>query len=481
MKVKRADFKTSIKQTPKPFPHYWKHTVGSGHATLALRSDWQNQLLRCNRELGFKHVRFHGILSDTMGTLVKENKKLVYSFFNADQICDFLLSIGMRPFMELSFMPLALSSGEQTVFKYKGNVTPPKNYKEWEKLIYKFVDHFVERYGVAEVSSWFFEIWNEPNLSAFWTGNQEEYFRLYKYSAKSIKKVDQSLKVGGPATSHNCWIEDFLNYCENNKVTADFISTHHYPTDDFGKPGDDTVDQLAQSQRSILKKEVVETKSKCRKKPLYYTEWSTSSNPFDELHDMPYAAAFITKTIMEAQGYVNGYSYWTFTDIFEENYFSSIPFHGGFGLLNINGIPKPSYRAYELLSRLGNSQLFVEGKHPTVDVWVIFDPGLIKILITNWTLPKHKIKNEIINIQIEDVKKILCSYIERIDETHANARNAWVEMGRPNYLSFEQVNLLESASSLMKEQVSVFKKNNSIFVEIEMPPQGTACITLEVL
>ncbi|MEO7046920.1 MAG: glycosyl hydrolase [Ferruginibacter sp.] len=334
-----ANFICDTKTQSSYFPHFWEHTIGSGHATLALRADWQKQLKGCSKELGFKHVRFHGILSDDVGTLLCENNKLLYSFFNADHICDFLLSIGMFPFMELSFMPLTLSSGPDTVFEYKGNVTPPKDYNAWETLIKKLVQHWVDRYGIETVRLWFFEIWNEPNLKSFWTGTQEEYFLLYQHAAKAIKEVDTSLKVGGPATASNSWIDDFQNFCNKNNVPYDFISTHHYPTDSFGKPGDDTIAQLAASKRSVLRDQVIETRKKAGGTPVYYTEWSTSSNPFDDLHDMPYASAFITKTIIEARNNVQGYSYWTFSDIFEENFFSSEPFHGGFGLMTIMVYP----------------------------------------------------------------------------------------------------------------------------------------------
>ena len=347
-------FICDLKENGEAFPHFWEHTIGSGHATLALRADWQQQLKRCHRDLGFKHVRFHGILSDNMGTLVNENNKLIYSFFNSDQVFDFLLSIGMAPFVELSFMPLALASGKKTVFKYRDNVTAPKNYAAWESLIYKTVQHWVQRYGLDKVRTWFFEIWNEPNLKSFWTATQSDYFKLYKHAAKAIKNVHPDLKVGGPATAKNAWVTEFRNYCKKHSVPYDFISTHHYPTDAFGKPGDDTITQLAKSKRSILRKQATDIKKKAGETPVYYTEWSTSSNPFDELHDQSYAAAFIVKTILEARGQVDGYSYWTFSDIFDENYFSSKPFHGGFGLLNIYGIPKPAYRAFELLHKLGS-------------------------------------------------------------------------------------------------------------------------------
>ena len=476
-----VNFSSNAGAESTPFPHFWKHCVGSGHATLVLRADWQRDMTRCHNELGFKHVRFHGLLSDDMGTLVNENNEFVYSFFNADQICDFLLSIGMKPFMELSFMPLALSSGDDIVFHYKGNITQPRDYSEWGALISKLVQHWVTRYGINEVSQWFFEVWNEPNLSAFWRGSQADYFKLYQYTAEAIKTVNSLLRVGGPATADNAWVPEFLEFCDKNKVPVDFVSTHHYPTDDFGQPGDDTIAQLAASRRSALKGEVAKVKEQIKGKPLYYTEWCTSSNPFDELHDMPYAAAFIVKTVMEAQGYVDGYSYWTFSDIFEENYFSSIPFHGGFGLMNIYGIPKPAYRAYQLLSSIGTELMPVIGTHETVDVWITRKPGIIKIMITNWALPRHDLRAETISIQLKDAGKVLSAFIERIDDTHANARTAWEEMGKPDSLTPVQVTALELASELIKEPIQINYEQNAVFVAVYMPPQGTACITLEVV
>ncbi len=161
------DFTCDFCGSGKPFAHYWEHTVGSGHAPLALRADWQSQIRLCHNELGFQHVRFHALLSEQMEVLTCEENKFLYSFFNADQIMDYLLSIGMRPFVELSFMPGTLASGHTTVFRYEANVTPPKDYQQWGTLVGKLAAHWVERYGVSEVREWFFEVWNEPNLPAF--------------------------------------------------------------------------------------------------------------------------------------------------------------------------------------------------------------------------------------------------------------------------------------------------------------------------
>ncbi|HEY2350468.1 MAG TPA: hypothetical protein VGH64_15725, partial [Puia sp.] len=266
-KKKETSFSVNLEGSSVSFPHFWEHTIGSGHATLALRSDWQRQLWRCSRELGFKHVRFHAILSDDLGILKKENGRLVYSFFNADQIYDFLLSIGMKPFVELSFMPEALASGQKTVFNYRANVTQPKDYTDWIKFIEILITHWIERYGLDEIKQWFFEVWNEPNLTAFWTGKQMDYFNLYKHTVTTIKKIDAGLKVGGPATAKNAWIKEFVHYCNEVKIPFDFISTHQYPTDAFGNPGDNTIQQLAASKRSILRKETENVKKQSGEKP----------------------------------------------------------------------------------------------------------------------------------------------------------------------------------------------------------------------
>ncbi len=474
------DFFCNLTGATTVLPHFWEHTVGSGHAPLALRADWQAQLRRCHEELGFGHVRFHGLLSDDVGTLIKQNDALLYSFFNADQIFDYLLSIGMRPFVELGFMPEALASGQQTVFHYRANVTPPRDYKKWATLVKKLAKHWVERYGIEEVREWFFEVWNEPNLSAFWKGKQKDYFKLYRSTAEAIKEVDSSLRVGGPATAKNEWIEEFLAFCAKKKAPVDFISTHHYPTDALGNEGDDTETQLANSRRSILREQAQDTFRRAKGKPVYYTEWNASSNPRDPLHDEPYAAAFVAKTLLETNGLVEGYSFWTFTDIFEENYFPSVPFHGGFGLLNLHGIAKPVYRAFELLHKLGTEQLLVDGIHETVDAWVVRGEHAVTVLLTNHALPRHAIEKQQVEIHLAGMEEPRVASVERVNETHANAPRVWHDMGAPEYLSPLQVEQLQAASQTVREPHAWKYENRSVHLELELPPQAVAAITLEL-
>jgi len=473
------EFFCNLAETATPLPHFWEHTIGSDHAPVALRADWQSQLRRCHDELGFQYLRFHGLLSDDMGTLVRNNGRLQYSFFNADQVFDFLLSIGMKPFVELSFMPAALASGNRTVFSYEANVTPPRDFKQWANLINRMVSHWADRYGVAEVREWFFEVWNEPNLKAFWTGTQRDYFKLYRYTASAIKQVDASFRVGGPATAMSEWIEDFVTFCERNKVPVDFISTHQYPNDAFANHEVDTEVQLFKSQRGLMRQGAQDTRRRAGGRPVYYTEWNSSSNPGDPLHDESYAAAFVVSTILEARGLVEGYSFWTFSDIFEESHFPSTPFHGGFGLLNLHGIPKPTYRAFKLLHDLGTEYLLVDGLHETVDCSVIRKGSALTVLLTNHTTPGHSIETELVEVRLSNATEPYQAHIERIDQEHSNPSVVWQEMGQPEYLAEHEVAQLKEASLLVKEKQSLKYKDGAIMLKTKLPQHAVAAITIE--
>jgi xylan 1,4-beta-xylosidase len=472
-------FKSRLSESAGRLEHVWEHTVGSGHAALALRADWQQQLKQCHDELGFEHVRFHGLLSDDMGALVRENGQLIYSFHNIDVIFDYLLSIGMRPFVELSFMPTALASGHQTVFHYQANITPPVDDKDWAVLIHNLASHWVKRYGVTEVRKWYFEVWNEPNLKAFWPSTQARYFKLYKATAQAIKKVDSKLRVGGPATAKNQWIEDFVTYTSHHHLPADFISTHHYPTDALGDDAQNTEKELAGSRRSILRQWAQDTARRAEHLPVFYTEWNASSNPHDARHDQPYTAPVVIRTMLQAQNLVKGYSYWTFSDIFSENYFPSLPFSGGFGLLTLQGVPKPAYRAFELLHSLGDELLLVDGIHWTVDCWVIKNGQSLDILLTNHALPEHPIVEESVVIELACTRRPREVHVRRIDDDHANPRAAWEKMGRPDYPDQAQIDKLKSASQMIRQTLDWSFETATLRIRLRLPPHGAAGIHLD--
>jgi xylan 1,4-beta-xylosidase len=341
----------------------FKECIGAGRANEGLRADWQEQLRYVKKECDFKYIRMHGLLTDDMAVYKEDkNGKAEYNYQYVDALYDYLLSIGIKPFVELGFMPSALASGNKTIFWWRGNVTPPKDYDKWEALIKNLTQHFTERYGADEVKTWYFEVWNEPNLDGFWAGTQAEYYKLYASAAKAIKSVNKNYKVGGPATAGAAWIPETIDFCHKNNVPMDFASTHAYGVnqgylDEFGNSG--TVlnkNPMAVSEDVLNSRKQIQN-SALPKLELHYTEWSASYTPADPIHDSYHEAAYILEKLKQVGNAPNSMSYWVFTDIFEEAGPRFTPFHGGFGLLNTQGINKPAFYSYQFLNKLGDTEL----------------------------------------------------------------------------------------------------------------------------
>ena len=375
--------------------------VGAGRANEGLRADWQRQLRQARRDCGFRYLRFHGLLSDDMG-VYKEDKagNSIYNWQYIDELFDYLLSIDVKPFVELGFMPDALASGKQTIFWWKGNITPPKDYAKWNSLIKHLVEHWGERYGKAEVAKWYFEVWNEPNLkNLFFSGNQSDYFKLYKETAKTIKEVSPTYRVGGPATAGNAWIPETINFCLETKTPIDFISTHDYGVKQGFLDATGTAGTVLNANKNIVPDDMARSRqqiaaSKMPKLELHYTEWSSSYTPSDPIHDSYHEAAYILNTIKRAGNVVNSLSYWTFTDIFEEAGPRMTPFHGGFGLMNYQDIKKPAYYAFQYLNKLGSKELT---NSDSSSIICADKNGNIQALFWDYTLdqPQDSVNNQV--------------------------------------------------------------------------------------
>ena len=473
-------FTSDLGATPTPLPPVWNECLGSGHAPLALRADWQEQLKRCRRELGLRHVRFHGIMSDRLGTYIIHDGKPLYSFHNIDGIYDAVLALGVRPVVELSFMPHALASGDKTVMNYADYVTPPKDWGRWETLVGKLAKHWVDRYGIDEVARWPMEVWNEPNLQAFYTGDFDDYALLYERTVNAVKNVDARLKVGGPVTAKSEWVGRMVEHCEKRGLPLDFVSTHVYPTDAKGSEGDDTVSQLANSTRDFLLDKAREVAGQAGGREVWWTEWSSSSNPRDPLHDEPFAAAYCVKAILDNAQFVKAYSWWTFSDVFEENYFPSEVFQGGFGLLTIYGTPKPVYSAYRLMAGLGDELLPTDGEHATVARWTTRGEQRVAVMLSNVALPRHPIQAESVTVTLHHCPEPKGVYVMRVDEEHCNPKRLWYDLGSPRYLDDAQVGLLDDNGRPAARPLphSWDPETGTFSATLTVPPQGLALITV---
>jgi len=348
----------------------------------------------------------------------------------------------------------------------------------------KLAAHCVDRYGIDEVAQWYFEVWNEPNLPAFWTGTQEQYFALYEVTALAIKSVDARLRVGGPATAANEWLPEFTQFCRQRDLPVDFVSTHLYPTDALGQVDSDTTAQLAKAPLDGMRKHALAAREQAGGKPLLYTEWNTTSNPRDPLHDSSFAAALATRIVMSVDAVVDAYSYWTFTDIFEENYFPSVPFHGGFGLLNLHGVRKPIFHAFAFVAKLGKEHVPVVQDHATVMAWAggLDDARTSShVLAINQAMPRHAITDEPIALQLTAPAGMRAAAVSiaRIDATHANPAALWQSWGAPEYLSRAQVDALHAASTPPVEALAFHMDGPLLLVDATLAPQSANLLRID--
>lgn len=362
----KYDFDVNAKGTV--FEPYYLKCICAGRAHEGLRASWQKQLRTVQREIGFEYIRFHGIFNDEMAIYREDENgepRFFWQYF--DELFDFLREVGLKPIFELSFMPEAIASKPHTLFWWRGNACPPTDYDKWARLVKATVEHSIERYGLDEVLEWKWEVWNEPNLSSFWTGTQEEYFKLYAVSVHAVKSVDGRLAVGGPSSSGADFRDDlnylraFLDFCARKKLPVDFVSAHPYPT--YWPLDTNGNEQMGYMEKScgaahLDKIRNVVSSSSYPQAQIHLTEYNSSPSPRDLVHDTPFAAPFLLYNLTQNIGKVNSLGFWTFTDIFEENGPGESQFHGGFGLMNVLGIKKPSYFAYKFLADMGNALVF---------------------------------------------------------------------------------------------------------------------------
>lgn len=415
-----------------PFPHFWEEMFGSGRAILTLRESYRDDLKAVKQVADFRYVRFHAIFHDELGVYNEdEHGNPVYNFSYVDQVYDGLLKNGVKPFVEIGFMPRKLAFNPDALhpFWYKQNVSPPKSMERWDDLVSHFAQHLVERYGIDEVASWYFEVWNEPNID-FWNGipRQESYFDLYAQTARSLKGVNPRLRVGGPATAAAAWVSDFLKYASENHVPVDFVSTHGY--------ADDTVENLFGTHEKIpmddrvcraVEKVHAEIRSSATPRlPLIWSEWNVEG--MLESRDTPFVGPALANTIRECDGQVDMLSFWTFSDVFEEGGPIARPFEGQFGLRAKGGINKPSYYAYGLLHQLGNERIATDSKDVlatrtedrglAIAVWNLVDPGTQGV--------KRSIDLEFLHVA-DNAK----ASVQRVDNEHGNVLKKYAAMGSP--------------------------------------------------
>jgi xylan 1,4-beta-xylosidase len=460
-----------------PFPHYWERMFGSGRAILSLRDSYRRDLRTVKDATGFEYIRFHAIFHDEVGLYDEDNEgKPVYNFSYVDQIYDGLLENGVRPFVELSFMPKKLAAAQVLhSFWYQPVVSPPKDWTKWRDLVSHFAQHLVDRYGIEEVSHWYFEVWNEPNLD-FWAGKPAEdtYYQLYDATAQALKSVNARLRVGGPATAQAAWVDRFVRHDVENHIPVDFVSTHVY-ANDLAKDVFGTDETLSRTQmlcRAVQKVHDQIATSPRPDLPIIWSEYNASYKNENAVTDSVFMGAWLADTIRQCDGLTEIMAYWTFSDVFEEQGVVKQPFYGGFGLIAEYGLPKPSFNAFKLLHRLGENRIPVDTNSALVTRRL---DGTLVMAAWNLFLPEENGQSKNLTVVFRGLEGRHRAVIYRLDSTHGSLTATYDNLGRPQYPTQVQIAQLRRAAEIPAPESNSLQHGE---ISLLLPPQGLALIEI---
>lgn len=468
--------KVNIPESGKCFKNNVNYCVGTGRLGLALQNEYIEHLKIVQETLNFRYIRGHGLFCDDVGIYreyeMDGKTSTFYNFTYLDKIMDTYLENGIRPFIELGFMPEKLKTGEQTIFYWKGNVTPPVSYEKWADLVKNTLNHLIDRYGRDEVITWPIEVWNEPNI-IFWAGTMEEYFKLYEYSAVAVKSVDARIQIGGPAicgVDTERWLRSFFEYCIKNNIPLDFITRHCYTANQPTTRGHYIYHTMVKATQMI--EELKETRQimndypEISNMPLHITEFNSSYVPLCPVHDTDFNAAFIARILSEAGEYADSYSYWTFSDVFEEMDVPKSVFHGGFGLVALNSIKKPTFYAFEFFANAGKEMLYRDDN-------LIVTKSDNKIVIIGWNyhdMRDHKIApDEEYVLTIPSIAEQAMVVKKEVGGAHANPMKTWSNMGKPRSLNKEQLKILRASSEPLQTDEKLCEQNGTYEIKLTIP------------
>jgi xylan 1,4-beta-xylosidase len=454
-----------------PFPHFWEQMFGSGRAILTLRESYRNDLREVKSATDFRYVRFHAIFHDEVGVYDEDKDgNPIYNFSYVDQIYDGLLQNHVRPFVELSFMPKKLAAAQELhAFWYKQNISPPKDYDRWGMLITAFAKHLVERYGIREVSQWYFEVWNEPNID-FWAGHPKEttYFHLYDEAARALKEVSPLLRVGGPATAQAAWVDRFIHHTAENNVPVDFVSTHVYGNDTakdvFG--ADESIPMTQMVCRAVGKVHAQIAASEKPGLPLIWSEFNAVYDTQPSVTDTAFMGPWLADTIRQCDGMTEMMSYWALSDVFEEQGVIKKPFYGGYGLIAEGGVPKPAFNAFKLLHHLGDQRILVASESMLATRRA---DGSLALAVWNLSLPNQAGTAKSVTIELKGLQGKHRVTISEVDPDHGSPLPAYHAMGEPVSPTQEQYRELKKAAELPSPHTEALKKDA---ITLSLPPKS---------
>jgi xylan 1,4-beta-xylosidase len=477
-----------------PYDKRFKRCIGTGRFALGLRTDYMDNLRLVQQEIGFDYIRGHGIFHDELGCYresiqVDSQRQIIlqqpiFQFIRVLKVIDNWRSVGIRPFIELGFMPEQLASGADSVFWWKGNVTPPKSIELWSNLVEKLLEALIAHYGEDEVSRWPIEVWNEPN-SPFWcppNPNEREltYYQLYEATARVVKRVHPGLQIGGPSTNPGGyeWIPRFIDYCEKHEVPLDFISHHVYTGHNKQYSAEFIyMDQMEPQQgyEQFERAAQLSRMSSGEQLPLHITEWNSSYSCIDPIHDTSMNAAYIAWLLVHVDHLVDSYAYWVVSDVFEEADIPRALFHGGFGLVTHNGVRKPVFYAFQFANSLKETIVHLDN----YSCVTVGKDGSIAVLLFHPCIQSQQVEPIEIKLELPFKHNHAVVSTRSVDDEVGNAYTAWKRIGRPRAPLPAEMDIIRRAQIPQQTLDSIDLEGEEIVcLRVTLPPNGIKLIEL---
>jgi len=482
------------------FEHNFNKVIGSGHMGLALYERTLRHLEMARRDLGVQYLRCHGLLSGSPDLCSWANQSkaglnpdlgfdpdqlagegdIQVNFAFIDLVIDRLLDIGIRPFVEFGFMPRLLASSTHTLTRWDAYTSPPRDYKLWADLIENLVRHWAKRYGLEEISQWYFEVWNEPNLEGFWPASLQEYFKLYAHTVRAVKAVDAGLPVGGPATAGrvNAHIDEFLRFCHETATPVDFVTAHSYSVNSSSRKGEFSYHEVSAptflSNRFGQMRDEIDA-SPIPGLPLHITEYNSTTSTHEIIHDLPFNAAYLARTLSEAGRHADSFSYWAVSDIFVEESVPPAEFHGGFGMINIHDIPKPTFHMFHFFSQLGTKVLHRSPR----SLFTRRDDGHLVGVMWNPNNRALDSQQYTCRLAVPDDGNTYAARTLLVDETHGNPYGTWKLLGRERNPSREQIALLRESSRPACKYHALTRNDGLAHLDVTL--EKNACLLVDLI
>lgn len=475
-----------------PFRHTWEGILNVDQFRWLVRRDMQEQLALAQRELKATHVRAVGMFDDEMRVFCQSPASFMgtepavprSNWQTIDYVFDSLLDRGLQPMFTTSFVPSAMASGATTVFSTRAHTSPPQNWQQWEEFVRDAVQHAVDRYSIEVVRQWPFEVWNEPNLLGwFWGGTLEDFKRLWHSTYRAIKSVDSRLRVGGPSTARAEWLEELIDFGATHNCLPDYLITHIYHNDSAVDHPLAPFDPSATERGSDSPHFAMEIMRNVRalldhrnfKGELHWNEWGRSFHAVDHRREHPSEAAFIARLLSEVSQEADVFSYWCLSDIYDQVGYGREAFFGGYGLLNLQGLRKPAYHAFELMAKLGQARLPAALSPRGNDGWgtiVTTGDTLSHVLVhadnTAAGQPEHRQSMEVSVSLLRGMRPLR---LFRIDSSENNVLALWDALGQPAYLSRDQTRELAANNVLTPSSTPIRLENTA--------DGAIACFTME--